>query len=158
MVESTIEAGRIDRNKKRRAGRNIKEVVVNIIQTVEKGMRIVDYQKIYHDYIEMIEKYLIQRLQEQPCKQQKVLQAMAYSVGAGGKRIRPVLTLEFCRLWGGGEPADALPFAAAVEMIHSYSLIHDDLPCMDNDDYRRGKLSCHKAFGEANALLAGTVC
>jgi geranylgeranyl diphosphate synthase, type II len=80
--------------------------------------------------------------------------AMRYSVLGGGKRIRPFLTLEFCRLYGGSDEA-ALPFACAIEMIHTYSLIHDDLPCMDNDDYRRGQLTSHKKFGEANALLAG---
>ena len=80
--------------------------------------------------------------------------AMHYAVMGGGKRIRPVLVLEFCRLCGG-EISAALPFACALEMIHSYSLIHDDLPCMDNDDMRRGKPSVHKAFGEATALLAG---
>lgn len=83
-----------------------------------------------------------------------VCEAMRYSVENGGKRIRPVLTLEFCRLCGG-KPEDALAFACAVEMIHAYSLIHDDLPCMDNDNMRRGKPSCHIEFGEANALLAG---
>ena len=83
-----------------------------------------------------------------------VEQAMRYSVAAGGKRIRPALTLEFCRLCGG-DPMAALPFACAVEMIHTSSLIHDDLPCMDDDDLRRGQPSCHKKFGEANALLAG---
>ena len=80
--------------------------------------------------------------------------AMNYSLQAGGKRIRPSLLLEFYRILGG-EPNDALNFACAVEMIHTYSLIHDDLPCMDDDDYRRGKPSCHIAFGQANALLAG---
>ena len=80
--------------------------------------------------------------------------AEIYGVMSGGKRIRPFLTLEFCRLFGGEQKA-ALPFACAVELIHSYSLIHDDLPCMDDDDMRRGKPSCHKKFGEANALLAG---
>jgi geranylgeranyl diphosphate synthase type II len=80
--------------------------------------------------------------------------AMKYSIQAGGKRIRPTLTLEFCRAFGG-EMKKAFPFAAAVEMIHCYSLIHDDLPCMDDDDMRRGKPSCHIQFGEANALLAG---
>ena len=79
---------------------------------------------------------------------------MAYSLKNGGKRIRPVLTLEFCRLCGGS-PEKALPFACALEYIHTYSLIHDDLPCMDNDDFRRGQPSSHKKFGEANALLAG---
>ena len=84
----------------------------------------------------------------------KMLEAMAYSLRNGGKRIRPMLTLEFCRVCGE-DPRKALPFAAALEMIHTYSLIHDDLPCMDNDDMRRGKPSNHKVFGEANALLAG---
>ncbi len=83
-----------------------------------------------------------------------LLDAERYSLFAGGKRIRPVLTLEFCRMLGGEEAA-ALPFACAVEMIHTYSLIHDDLPCMDNDDLRRGKPTNHKVFGESTALLAG---
>ena len=83
-----------------------------------------------------------------------VSEAMRYSLLCGGKRIRPCLVLEFCRLCGG-EDAAAMPFAAAVEMIHTYSLIHDDLPCMDDDDLRRGKPSCHVQFGYANALLAG---
>ena len=81
-------------------------------------------------------------------------EACRYSLMAGGKRVRPALTLEFCRLFGG-EPTDALPFAAAVEMIHTFSLIHDDLPCMDDDDLRRGRPTSHKVFGEAYALLAG---
>ena len=83
-----------------------------------------------------------------------MLKAMDYSLGNGGKRIRPMLTLEFCRVCGG-DFKKAVPFALGAEMIHTYSLIHDDLPCMDNDDMRRGKPSSHKAFGEANALLAG---
>lgn len=86
--------------------------------------------------------------------QDYVVDAMNYSVTNGGKRIRPVLVLEFCRVCGGNVE-DALALACAVEMIHTYSLIHDDLPCMDNDDMRRGKPSCHKAFGEEYALLAG---
>lgn len=80
--------------------------------------------------------------------------AMRYAVLGGGKRIRPFLTLEFCRLYGGRDEA-AIPFASAIEMIHTYSLIHDDLPCMDNDDFRRGKPTVHKKYGEAYALLAG---
>ncbi len=80
--------------------------------------------------------------------------AMRYSLLAGGKRVRPALTLEFCRLLGG-DVAAALPLAAAVEMIHTFSLIHDDLPCMDDDDLRRGRPTSHKVYGEANALLAG---
>lgn len=83
-----------------------------------------------------------------------LLDSERYSLFAGGKRIRPMLTLEFCRMLGG-EDAAALPFACAVEMIHTYSLIHDDLPCMDNDDLRRGKPTNHKVFGETIALLAG---
>ena len=83
-----------------------------------------------------------------------MLEAMRYSVENGGKRIRPMLTIEFCRMCGGSVEA-ALPLACAIEFIHTYSLIHDDLPCMDNDDMRRGKPSSHIKFGEANALLAG---
>ena len=81
-------------------------------------------------------------------------EAERYSLMAGGKRVRPALTLEFCRLFGGDVQA-ALPFAAAVEMVHTFSLIHDDLPCMDDDDLRRGRPTNHKVFGEAYALLAG---
>ena len=81
-------------------------------------------------------------------------EAMSYSLLSGGKRIRPILLLEFYRLFGR-QDSNALNFAAAIEMIHTYSLIHDDLPCMDNDDMRRGRPSCHKAFGEDTALLAG---
>lgn len=83
-----------------------------------------------------------------------VCDAMRYSLQNGGKRIRPVLALEFCRVCGG-DIHSALPFACAVEMIHTYSLIHDDLPCMDDDGLRRGKPSCHVRYGEAFALLAG---
>lgn len=86
--------------------------------------------------------------------QKKLFEAMRYSLLAGGKRIRPVLVLEFCRVCGG-DWKRALPFAAAIEMVHTYSLIHDDLPCMDNDDYRRGRLTNHKVYGEAQAVLAG---
>lgn len=84
----------------------------------------------------------------------RLLEAMRYSVEAGGKRLRPILTLEFCRLCGGDVRA-ALPVACGVELLHTYSLIHDDLPCMDDDDLRRGKPSNHKAFGESTAVLAG---
>jgi len=83
-----------------------------------------------------------------------VCDAMRYSMEGGGKRIRPVLMMESCRICGG-DPEDALDFACALEMIHTYSLIHDDLPCMDDDDMRRGKPACHIAFGEATAVLAG---
>ena len=80
--------------------------------------------------------------------------AMRYSLLAGGKRIRPMLVLEFCRI-AGGDPADAMPCACAIEMLHTYSLIHDDLPCMDNDDLRRGKPTNHVVYGECTAVLAG---
>lgn len=84
----------------------------------------------------------------------ELIDAMRYSLLAGGKRIRPLLLMEFCRLCGG-TPEHALPWACALEMIHTYSLIHDDLPCMDDDDMRRGRASCHKVYGEATAVLAG---
>ncbi len=86
--------------------------------------------------------------------QATVIRAMRYACSEGGKRLRPVLTLEFCRLCCG-EAGRAMPFAAAVEMVHSYSLVHDDMPCMDNSPLRRGKPSVHAAFGEDMALLAG---
>jgi geranylgeranyl diphosphate synthase type II len=105
------------------------------------------------EYVEIINKALSDRLYDVK-EGQLVVDAMRYAVENGGKRIRPVLTLEFCRVCGG-EIENALNFACALEMIHTYSLIHDDLPCMDNDDYRRGKPSCHKQFGEEYALLAG---
>jgi len=104
-------------------------------------------------YCDAVETYL-QSCFTQTVAQKTLLDAMRYSLLAGGKRIRPVLVLEFCRLCGGN-PQHAMPFAAALEMIHTYSLIHDDLPCMDNDDYRRGRLTNHKVFGEATAVLAG---
>lgn len=106
------------------------------------------------DYTKIINEYLFTVLPRCNYGESVVCDAMKYSVENGGKRIRPVLTLEFCRLCGG-DIQDALPFAAAIEMIHTYSLIHDDLPCMDNDDFRRGKPSCHIQFGESYALLAG---
>ncbi len=86
--------------------------------------------------------------------QTTVAEAMAYACKDGGKRLRPMLVLEFCRLCGG-TPAQAMPFAAAIEMIHCYSLVHDDLPCMDNSLMRRGRPSTHAVYGETMALLAG---
>ena len=86
--------------------------------------------------------------------QKKLFEAMEYSLLAGGKRLRPVFTFEFCRICGQ-DWKKAAPLAAAVEMIHTYSLIHDDLPSMDNDDFRRGRPTNHKIFGEAMAILAG---
>ena len=86
--------------------------------------------------------------------QKYLAESVRYSLLSGGKRLRPTLVFEFCRVCGGDWKA-AAPFAAAVEMVHTYSLIHDDLPCMDNDDYRRGRLTNHKVYGEAMAVLAG---
>ena len=91
---------------------------------------------------------------EEDLPQKRLFESMRYSLLAGGKRIRPILVLEFCRVCGG-DWKKALPVAAAIEMIHTYSLIHDDLPCMDDDDYRRGRLTNHKVYGEAQAVLAG---
>ena len=105
-------------------------------------------------YGQMTEAYLEQQLA--PVKAYPLLyESMAYSLFAGGKRIRPVLCLAAAALVVPGREEEALPAAAAMEMIHTYSLIHDDLPAMDNDDFRRGKPSNHKQFGEANAILAG---
>ncbi len=106
------------------------------------------------DFNAIIEKALIDYLPKKDCLEKNLILSMEYSLKAGGKRIRPRLVLEFCSLCGG-DINDALPLACALEMIHTYSLIHDDLPCMDNDDYRRGKPSNHKVFGEDIALLAG---
>ena len=108
----------------------------------------------YPEYCSMIEAALPQYLPPVTLPQGKVCEAMAYSLLDGGKRIRGCLTLAMCELCGG-EVQSALPLAGAVEMVHAYSLIHDDLPCMDNDDLRRGKPSCHIKFGEGTALLAG---
>ena len=84
----------------------------------------------------------------------RLQEAMRYSLLAGGKRVRPVMTLAFCDMLGGQWRA-ALPFACALELVHTYSLIHDDLPCMDDDDLRRGRPTCHKVYGETMAVLAG---
>ena len=113
-----------------------------------------DYQTTLQTYVQAVETYLNHCFIDDTQPQQRLFEAMRYSLLAGGKRIRPVLVLEFCRLCGG-DWQKALPFAAAIEMVHTYSLIHDDLPCMDNDDYRRGRLTNHKVFGEAEAILAG---
>lgn len=101
----------------------------------------------------LIEGYLAHIFQDSP-RYADLQEAMEYSLLAGGKRLRPVLTLETCRMCGG-DPQAALPFACGVEMIHTYSLIHDDLPAMDDDDLRRGRPTNHKVYGEATAILAG---
>jgi len=102
----------------------------------------------------LVEKALAAYTAEQDADFAEELEAERYALLARAKRIRPTLVLEFCRLFGGSTEA-AIPFACAVEMIHTYSLIHDDLPCMDDDDMRRGRPTCHKVYGEATALLAG---
>ena len=112
-----------------------------------------DYEAKYKEYQQAIERYL-DGLFTKKVSYGKLYDAMRYAILGGGKRIRPVLTLEFARL-GGIDWHLALPFGCALELVHNYSLIHDDLPCMDDDDLRRGKPTCHKAFGETLAVLAG---
>ena len=114
------------------------------------------YKELMNGYISDIENNLRRYTEDKSGNesQQKLTEAMRYSLEAGGKRIRPVLVTEFCRLCGGTPEMSAAP-AAAIEMIHTFSLIHDDLPAMDDDDFRRGRPSCHKAFSEATAILAG---
>ena len=107
-----------------------------------------------HDAAALCEETMRRYFAEKDTKKTTLYRAMEYGVMGGGKRIRPFLTLEFCRMLGGSDAA-ALPYAAAIEMIHNFSLIHDDMPCMDNDDLRRGRPTTHKAFGEAQALIAG---
>lgn len=115
-----------------------------------------EFSEKLREYIEFTEanlkKYNMHCKETEP--QKNLIEAMNYSLEAGGKRIRPVLVYAFCEALGGDYRKAAAP-ACAIEMIHTFSLIHDDLPAMDNDDYRRGKPSCHKAFGEAMAILAG---
>ena len=107
------------------------------------------------EYRVYIEEYLQNFYSQRHIEPQKPLfEAMEYSLLAGGKRLRPIFAFEFCRMCGA-DWKKAAPFAAAVEMIHTYSLIHDDLPAMDNDDFRRGRPTNHKVFGEAMAILAG---
>lgn len=106
----------------------------------------------YRNFIETYLRDFYQRLHGEPQKQ--LFEAVEYSLLGGGKRIRPILTLEFCRMCGA-DWKKAAPFAAAIEMIQTYSLIHDDLPCMDDDDLRRGRPTNHKVYGEAMAVLAG---
>ena len=112
-----------------------------------------NYQQKLNAYLERINQKLhfyLDAIEEKSI----VSEAMEYSLMNAGKRVRPVMALAFCEMLGG-DIERVLPYACATEMIHTYSLIHDDLPCMDDDDLRRGKPSCHKQFGEAYALLAG---
>lgn len=112
-----------------------------------------EYERQYEQYRSAVETYL-EGLFAGSAPYGRLYEAMRYSILAGGKRIRPVLTLEFARL-GGVDWHLALPFACALELVHNYSLIHDDLPCMDDDDLRRGKPTNHKVYGETLAILAG---
>lgn len=105
-----------------------------------------------NDYIELIEKKIDEYMPI--CYPQKIFKSMKYTVTLPGKRLRPVMCLETCRMFGGNYE-DAVPTACAIEMLHAQTLIHDDLPCMDNDMYRRGQLTNHMVFGEAHAVLAG---
>lgn len=115
-------------------------------------MTVSERNKLYAAHVESYMKNWYRRFLNEP--QFQLFDAMGYSLFAGGKRLRPVLCYEFCRLCGG-DWEKAAPFASAVEMIHTYSLIHDDLPTMDNDDFRRGRPTNHKVYGEAMAILAG---
>ena len=113
-----------------------------------------EFQEQYQIYLTQIEAELNKQFSVPDILQKKVFEAMQYGILGGGKRIRPVFTMAVCDVLGGNL-ANAARVGCAIEAIHSYSLIHDDLPCMDNDDMRRGKPSCHKAYGEDIALLAG---
>lgn len=106
----------------------------------------------YRNHIEAYLKQYYFQFDSEP--QQPLFESMRYSLLAGGKRLRPIFAFDFCRMCGA-DWAKAAPFAAAIEMIHTYSLIHDDLPSMDNDDFRRGRPTNHKVYGEAMAILAG---
>ena len=115
-------------------------------------MKFEERSRQYREYIEEYLKNIYPEFRSEP--QTRLFDAMEYSLLAGGKRLRPIFVLDFCRMCGG-DWKKAVPFAAALEMIHTYSLIHDDLPCMDNDDFRRGRPTNHKVFGETMAILAG---
>lgn len=112
------------------------------------------YEQFFGRHLAFIEKELRSRLRAQEARPLSIHKAMQYATSTGGKRFRPVLTLSACEACSG-KPQDALLAALAIELIHTYSLVHDDLPALDNDAMRRGKPACHKKFGEANAILAG---
>lgn len=114
-----------------------------------------DFQTQMKQDIALVERILAAQLPKEEGYQKTVMEAANYSVNAGGKRLRPVFILETYRLFGGKDITLAEPFMAAMEMIHTYSLVHDDLPAMDNDEYRRGRKTTHIVFGEAMGILAG---
>ncbi len=112
------------------------------------------YEQFFKSDLAIIEKKMRSLLHAQEARPLSIHRAMQYTAFSGGKRFRPVLALAACKACGG-KPQDAILVALAIELIHTYSLVHDDLPALDNDDMRRGKPTCHKTFGEANAILAG---
>ena len=113
-----------------------------------------EFKAVLKEKASYIEKLLKEYMPKEEGYQKTIMEAMNYSLSAGGKRLRPILTLEACKSVGG-DYKDAIPFAMAIEMIHTYSLIHDDLPALDNDDLRRGKKTNHIVYGEDMAILAG---
>ena len=113
-----------------------------------------EFKVVLKEKTSYVEKLLNKYMPKEEGYQKTIMEAMNYSLSAGGKRLRPILTLEACKIVGGNEK-DAIPFAVAIEMIHTYSLIHDDLPALDNDDLRRGRKTNHIVYGENMAILAG---
>ena len=125
-----------------------------LAMTLLKHRTPMTYERFFKRYRALIEKKLKRLLRVQEARPLSIHKAMQYAVFTGGKRFRPVLALSACEACGG-KAKDALLAALAIELIHTYSLVHDDLPALDNDAMRRGKPTCHKKFGEANAILAG---
>lgn len=113
-----------------------------------------DFKEELKEKVKIVDEYMDKFLPPEDRYPDIISRAMRYSVFAGGKRLRPIMVMEACRAFGG-DTEKVMPFACAIEMIHTYSLIHDDLPALDNDDYRRGRLTSHKMFGEDMAILAG---
>lgn len=135
--------------------------VVKLMKTAmahrqKRSMNEMTFKDVMEGYQKTVEAYL-QTLFAEDAPQKQLFDAMRYSLLAGGKRIRPILVLEFCRICGG-ETEKALPFAAAIEMVHTYSLIHDDLPCMDNDDYRRGRRQTTRSSARRTQFWRATRC
>lgn len=113
-----------------------------------------DFKEELNAKVKIVDEYMEKFLPPAERYPSVIFEAMRYSVFAGGKRLRPIMVMEACKAFGG-DMEKTMPFACAIEMIHTYSLIHDDLPALDNDDYRRGRLTSHKVFGENMAILAG---
>ena len=155
LEKASLQMEEIDAARSEKAGPRSRRIKATSLQggTI---MESAEYKKQYDEYLARAEKALSQACERYLPEGSDVCRAARYSLLGGGKRIRAVLVLAVCDMLHGNAEA-AEQFAAAVEMLHCYSLIHDDLPCMDNDDMRRGKPSCHKAFGESTAMLAGDV-